>query len=90
MKLLCRNVVADYDAWREVFDAHEPARRDAGLELLGLWRSVDDDRTIFFLMEVADRSRAEAFMDQPSSVEARGRAGVLEGEVHFLDEVRVP
>lgn len=89
MQLLCRNVVADYDAWREVFDLHAEARRGAGLELVKMWRGADDDHDIFFLFDITSRRRAQAFMDDPSAAETGRRAGVLGGEYHFLDEVPV-
>lgn len=34
MRLLCRNVVTDYDAWWAVFASHAEAHREAGLGFL--------------------------------------------------------
>jgi hypothetical protein len=52
--LLCRNRVADYHAWKRVFDSHEQTRREAGLRLRGLWPSFEERATVFFQFEVAD------------------------------------
>ena len=49
-----------------------------------MWRSVDADE-VFFLLEVEDRAGAEAFMASPESAAVGVEAGVLDGEVHFLD-----
>ena len=63
MQLLVRNRVADYDTWMDVVRRDEEARQAAGLELLHLWRCVDEPNQIFFVLGVADRSAAEAFKE---------------------------
>ena len=85
MVLLVRNKVKDYEHWRRVFDAQADAGRSAGLVLLQIWRSVDDLNEVFFLLEVEDRSRAEAFMHAPESAAVGREAGVVDGDYHFLE-----
>ena len=36
--MVCRNRVADYAKWREVFEEHAEAHRAAGLVLRHVWR----------------------------------------------------
>jgi hypothetical protein len=85
MKLLVRNRVEDLDRWRRAFRSQDEAARAAGLSVLHVWRSVDEADQVFFLLEVEDRARAEAFMAAPEAQAAGREAGVVEGEVHFLD-----
>ena len=85
MLLLVRNRVKDVDRWRRVFDGQSAAGAAAGLTVVRVWRSVDAADEVFFLLEVADRARAEAFMTSPESAAVGVEAGVLDGEVHFLD-----
>lgn len=85
MELLVRNKVEDYARWKRVFDAQEPAGRAAGLTVARLWRAADDPQQVFFLLEIDDRARAEAFMNAPESAAAGRRAGVIDGEVFFLE-----
>ena len=47
--LLCRNLVEDYSNWKNIFDSHTAAAREAGLLLLKMWRSVENPNNVFFL-----------------------------------------
>ena len=85
MVMLVRNTVEDYGRWRRVFDAQAAAGRSAGLNVLQMWRSVDDPNEVYFLLDVEDRARAEAFMQTPESAAVGIEAGVVEGDVRFLE-----
>ena len=85
MVLLVRNRVRDVDRWKRVFDGQAAAGAAAGLTVLQVWRSVDAADEVFFLLEVEDRARAEAFMASPESAAVGVEAGAIEGEVHFLE-----
>ena len=85
--MLCRNRVADYDAWRKVFDAHLSAQGDAGLTLERVWRADDDPNNVFFLFAVADVDKAKAFINDPAAEEAGRVSGVIDGEIHFVSDV---
>ena len=89
MVLLVRNKVKDFDHWRRVFNSQAEAGRAAGLNLIQMWRSVEDANDVFFLLEVEDRVRAEAYMNTPEAASVGREAGVIEGDYHFLnvDEV---
>ena len=85
MVLLVRNRVQDVDRWKRVFDDQAAAGAAAGLTVLQVWRSVDAADEVFFLLEVEDRARAEAFMASPESAAVGVEAGAIDGEVHFLE-----
>ena len=86
MQLLVRNRVKDFAIWRSHLAADEDAAAAYGLRLVALWQSADDPNDAFFLLDVEDRARAEAFMARPESAEIGEASGVLDGEVFFLDE----
>ena len=86
MVLLVRNRVRDIDRWKRVFDGQAAAGAAAGLRVLHVWRAVDAGDEVFFLLDVEDRARAEAFMASPESAAVGVEAGAIDGEVHFLDE----
>ncbi len=88
MQLLVRNKVRDFDHWKPVFDANLDPPREAGLTLSRMWRSVDDPNEVFFVFEIEDRGRAEAFMQMPESAATGVEAGVIEGQAHFVTPVR--
>ena len=85
MVLLVRNRVKDVERWKRVFDGDAAKGAAAGLTVLHVWRSVDASDEVFFLLDVEDRGRAEAFMALPESAAVGVEAGVLDGEVRFLE-----
>jgi hypothetical protein len=86
MYMLARSRVKDYAAWKVVFDSHAQLHRDAGLTFMDLWRCVDEPNNVFFMFEVADKDRAEAFCNSPESVQAGEDAGVIDGEYLYLED----
>lgn len=62
MQLLTRHDIPDFAAWKTGFDAHAETRAQAGLTLLQMWRSADGPGAVC-LFEVADRARAQAWLD---------------------------
>ncbi len=87
MQLLCRNDVENFDAWKAVFDADAEAHRDAGLTLMQIWRDVDSRKRVFFLFEVNDRDKADAFMNASDAKLHAKRAGVTAGSYHFIETI---
>jgi len=85
--MLCRNRVRDYAAWKRVFDSHAGAHLAAGLHLLHLWREVGAEDEVHFLFRFHDLERARAFVTDPAGADAGRAAGVLDGEIRFLEEV---
>jgi hypothetical protein len=82
--MLCRNRVVDFGRWKRVFDSHADAAREAGLTLVNLWRGLEDQNDVFFLLEVSDLEKARAFVTSPEGEETGKIAGVIDGEIHFL------
>ncbi|MDN5786966.1 hypothetical protein [Pseudorhodobacter sp.] len=85
MQLLCRNDVQDFATWKQVFDADLEAQRDAGLSLMQIWREDGQPNRVWFLFEVHNRAKAQAFMEAPKADMHANRAGVTSGEYHFLE-----
>ncbi|GAB4373575.1 MAG: hypothetical protein Kow0062_10750 [Acidobacteriota bacterium] len=85
--MICRNRVRDFDRWKRVFDSHAEAHRAAGLRLRGMWRGIEQPDQVFFLFEVDDVERARAFVTDPASARAGEEAGVLDGELHFVERL---
>lgn len=85
--MLVRNKVRDFDVWKSVFDAELHRARAAGLEVVKVWRSMEDPGEVFFLLSISDMERARAFTADPASAAAGERAGALEGEIHYVEDV---
>gem|GEM_PF-605821 len=87
LTMLVRNRVEDYQRWISVFDTQDQAANEAGLHLTNLWRDVEDPNNVFFVLRVSDLDKARAFLADPRSAEVGKEAGVIDGEVHFLESV---
>jgi hypothetical protein len=83
--MLVRNKVADYGKWKQIFDSQAEANRAAGLTPAHLWRDAEDPNTVWFVLEVADIERAKQYLGAPESAEIGRAAGVIDGEVHFIE-----
>ena len=89
--LLIRHHVADYPAWKAVFDEHEPARRANGSQGGWLFRSAADPNEVLLLLAWDDLERARLFVDSDELREAMARAGVTDRpDIWFLEDVGRP
>jgi hypothetical protein len=74
--MIIHHRVQNYEAWRPVYDAHEPARAAAGLTNGGVYRSAEDPDDIVILFDMADRKKAEAFATSEDLKTAMQHSGV--------------
>ena len=79
--------VADYPAWKAVFDEAAGIRRSAGEKRYRLLRRDDDPNVVVHFSEWTSHAAARGFFESPELVEIRRRAGVEAPEFHYLDEV---
>ena len=87
MQLLVRNKVKDFSRWHAYFQEDSVAAAEHGITLAALWQTVDDPNNVFFLLDVEDVDRANAFMGRPESQELGIKSGVIDGEFHYLEAV---
>ncbi len=85
--MLCRNRLADFAKWKRIFDSHTEAHRQAGLKLVYVWRTLEDQNNVFFLFEVSDIEKAKAFISTPEAAETGKASGVLDGEYYFVESI---
>ena len=86
--LLIHHRVADYEAWKQVYDDVGDMQRDGGVRSDRVWRSADDPSMVVVEHEFDSRQAAKEFMDRSDLREAMARAGVEESSVQaeFLDD----
>ncbi|MDH3647311.1 MAG: hypothetical protein OER80_11100 [Gammaproteobacteria bacterium] len=84
MQLLVRNKVKDFSTWYAYFDEESAAAARYGVTLACLWQTAEDPNDVFFLLDVEDIDRANAFMARPESKEIGDKSGVIDGEFHYL------
>lgn len=89
MQLLVRNKVKDFSTWHRYFEEDSAAAAAYGVTLACLWQTADDPNDVFFLLNVEDVDRTNAFMARPESQEIGVKSGVIDGEFHFLSAIAI-
>ena len=85
--MLVRHKVSDFAKWKPVYDAHDSARRSAGLKEEHLLRNVDDPNEVILLFSAEDMDRAKAFAASDDLRQAMQKAGVTDKpDVYFLKD----
>ena len=75
--LLIHHQVRNFDAWKAVYDAHKPARDEAGLTEMHLFQGVNDPDEVVVLFHAEDAKKAHDFTQSKDLIEAMQRAGVV-------------
>jgi hypothetical protein len=85
--LLVRSKVRDFKTWKPVYDAHLPARSDAGLTEKYLLRNADDPNEIVILFEAQDLNRAKTFAASEDLRQRMQESGVVDKpDMYFLNK----
>jgi quinol monooxygenase YgiN len=79
--------VADYAAWKNVFDAAAEIRRAAGERSYQVLRYAEDANRIVHFSVWTSHADARRFFESPRLVEIRRQAGVKAPEFIYLDEL---
>jgi hypothetical protein len=87
MQLLVRNKVNDFSIWYVYFEEDSAAAAEYGVTLVNIWQKADDPNDVFFLLDVENVDRANAFMARPESQEIGVKSGVIDGEFHYIEAV---
>jgi quinol monooxygenase YgiN len=69
--------VKDYGVWRAGFDAHGPARKQAGILGHHVNRTADDPNTVSIYLAAGTQDELRAFAASPSLKEVMQSAGVV-------------
>ena len=70
--------VADYDAWRAVYDGFADVQKEGGVRAEEVLRSCDDPNDVLVTHDFDDEGSARAFFGSEELRSAMGRAGVVE------------
>ncbi|NIM02383.1 MAG: hypothetical protein GTN89_16685 [Acidobacteria bacterium] len=84
VSLLVIHRVADYDAWREVFDARLSARKQAGFLGHNVTRGADDPQTVCVYLPCSDVDNARGYLQRADVVQALKDSGVEGSPTAYL------
>lgn len=74
--LFVRHTVADYAAWRRIFDGFAPTQEAMGVTDKAVFRAADDPNDVTVTHEFATLEAAKAFAGSPELKGAMHDAGV--------------
>lgn len=79
--------VADYPAWKKVFDSAAGIRKEAGERTYQVLRCDHDPNKVVHFSTWTSHAAARAFFESPRLVKIREEAGVKSPDFLYLDEV---
>jgi quinol monooxygenase YgiN len=79
--------VADYPAWKKVFDGAAGIRREAGERSYKVLKYENDANRIVHFSAWTSIEDAKRFFESPKLVKIRGEAGVKAPEFIYLEEL---
>ncbi len=87
---LVHHRVADFDAWKRVYDSFADAQREGGVVWQHVWRDREDPNMVVVIHVFDGAEAAEAFLERPDLKQAMESAGVDASSfrVELLDEVQ--
>jgi quinol monooxygenase YgiN len=85
--VLIVHVVADYPAWKKIFDEHAGTRKAAGEIRFHLLRYDTDKNNIVHFSQWSSLDNARRFFESPEVAEIRRKAGVKAPEFIYLQEI---
>ena len=85
MQMIVHQQVTSFSAWKSAFDADAEARSQAGLTVLQVWKDADSDTHAFFLLDVNDRDKAQAWLDRSDALSSDDGKTVTSSSAYFLN-----
>jgi hypothetical protein len=87
VRLFVRHNVADYEAWRKVYDEFDEERRPMGVTDDAVFQSIDDPNDVTVWHDFAEADDARAFVSSEALRAGMQRAGVQgEPEIWFVTQ----
>jgi heme-degrading monooxygenase HmoA len=86
---LIRHRVADFDAWKNVYDGFAPIQAEHGVHAHQVLRSIENPNDVIVTHTFDSREGARAFFAMPELKEAMSQGGVNTDsvEISYFDEV---
>jgi quinol monooxygenase YgiN len=86
---LIRHRVADFDAWKSVYDGFAPIQAEHGVHAHQVLRSIENPNDVIVTHAFDSREAARAFFAMPELQEAMSEGGVDADsvDISYFDEV---
>jgi hypothetical protein len=84
VKMYVRHTVADFAAWKKVFDEHEVTRKSFGAKKSEAFRNSDNGNEVIAIVEWDSKEQAKDFMEKSDLKSIMEHGGVLSApEINF-------
>lgn len=84
--VLIRHKVADFATWKAGYDAHAPARQNAGLKEVYLLRNIENQNEVVLLFAAENLKKAQGFVASRDLREVMQKVGVIDKpDIYFLN-----
>ena len=81
--------VEDFEKWKRAFDEHEPARLEHGIQIVSIYRGVENKNLVIVNAQGSSPDSFQTFFNNPKMKEAMERAGVSGApEITYLEEIQ--
>lgn len=88
-RLFVRHNVADYQAWRRVYDDFDAERKTLGVTAHTVFQSIDDPNDVTVWHDFSTPQSAKNFASSPRLKDLMGKAGVKGvPQIWFVSETR--
>ena len=77
VRVYIHHEVADYSAWRKVYDAFAGTQRKLGVTHKAVYQSVENPNHVTVTHDFKTKEKAKAFMSAPEVKSAMDKAGVM-------------
>ena len=85
-RMFARHEVADYDAWRAVYDSIDETRKKMGCVAQSVYQAAENPREITVVHDFSSLDAAHAFASSNVLKEAMAKAGVIKApEIWFAE-----
>lgn len=74
---IIQNEVKDFNEWKKIFDADQPAVAAAGAKLMGIYTEIDNPRKVTMIYEAPDVAIYDKLMSDPQRQADIQKAGVI-------------
>ena len=84
--IIIQHQVADFDAWRPVYEADQPGRKAAGITDVAVLRDADDPNSVWAVHE-GDPAQIQSMMADPERAAKMQEAGVTSPPTIYVADV---
>lgn len=81
--ILVQHQVSDLELWKKIFERNDPRWETAGMRLMHLFHSADDENEVTMIFEVDDLIMMQVHLNSGAVFSRMIESGMIVGDVKF-------